>query len=113
MSNGKDFRKIAGGRLGAINFNNMIPVIDSELIPIKIKEIQDEKYRLLLQSQYEAILADFDAIKQTAANLRALILLPDEKLSPHSQRIKARCCNLPVLEKASEEYTFHKCAYKI
>lgn len=32
MRNRKDFRKIDGGRLGAINFNNMIPVYDCALI---------------------------------------------------------------------------------
>ena len=32
MRNTKDFRKIGGGLYGAINFNNMIPVVKSALI---------------------------------------------------------------------------------
>lgn len=104
MRNGKDFRKIAGGKLGAINFNNMIPVVDSALIPIKMKEIQDTKYRLLLQNQYEAILTDTEEIKRTATELRMLVLTPDENLSAHSLKIKSRCCCLSILEKASVNY---------
>ncbi len=34
MKNGKDFRKINNGIYGAINFNNMIPVLDEVLIEI-------------------------------------------------------------------------------
>ena len=51
MKNGKDFRKINNGLYGAINFNNMIPVLDSALIEIDIANIADVKYRRLLQNQ--------------------------------------------------------------
>lgn len=50
MKNGKDFRKINNGLYGAINFNNMIPVLDSALIEIDIANIADVKYRRLLQN---------------------------------------------------------------
>ena len=58
MKNGKDFRKINNGIYGAINFNNMIPVLDDVLIEIDIANIQDMKYRRLLQNQYNFIKAD-------------------------------------------------------
>ena len=41
MHNDKDFRKIDGGRLGAINFNNMIPVPDEAIIPLCIRNEQN------------------------------------------------------------------------
>ena len=37
MKNTKDFRKINHGIYGAINFNNMIPVVDSALLLIDIE----------------------------------------------------------------------------
>ena len=43
MKNGKDFRKINNGIYGAINFNNMIPVLDSVLMEIDIINIPDVK----------------------------------------------------------------------
>ena len=73
MKNGKDFRKINNGMYGAINFNNMIPVLDSALIEIDIANISDVKYRRLLQNQYNSIKADEKGILKTAENLRKLI----------------------------------------
>ena len=51
MKNGLDFHKIDGGRQGAINLNNMIPIPSSELILVDINNIPDEDYRNLLNSQ--------------------------------------------------------------
>ncbi len=50
MKNRIDFRKIEGGKYGAINFNNMIPVVETALIYIDIASITDGKYRRLLQN---------------------------------------------------------------
>lgn len=98
MKNGKDFRKIQGGKYGAINFNNMIPVPDAALILIDINNEPDLKYRRLLQNQYKSIAADADAIMNTASKLRKLVLTEDNQLSEFDRRVKARCCNLKVLE---------------
>lgn len=48
MKNGKDFRKINNGIYGAINFNNMIPVLDEVLIEIDIANIQDFRINTIL-----------------------------------------------------------------
>ncbi|MDD3204113.1 MAG: type III toxin-antitoxin system ToxN/AbiQ family toxin [Lachnospiraceae bacterium] len=45
MKNGLDFRKIHGGEYGAINFNNMLPVVDSELILLDIEKENDISYQ--------------------------------------------------------------------
>jgi protein AbiQ len=104
MKNGKDFRKINQGIYGAINFNNMIPVHDSALILKDIKNESDQQYRRLLQNQYNAIKADFGAIKKTAENLRKLVLTPDEELGTYDRQVKVRCCDLAVLEENYIKY---------
>ena len=55
MKNTLDFIKIKGGELGALNFNNMIPVPNEALILINIEKEPNLKYRRLLQNQYIAI----------------------------------------------------------
>lgn len=104
MKNGKDFRKIQGGQYGAINFNNMIPVPESALILIDIKNESDLKYRRLLQNQYKSIIADLDMIITTASKLRKLVLTDDKQLSEYDRRVKSRCCNLKVLESIYTEF---------
>ena len=104
MKNDKDFRKIAGGQYGAINFNNMIPVPRSALILMDIGGEPDVQYRRLLQNQYNAIKADYDNILRTAASLRCLILKDDGELSERDKAIKARCCNLRLIESVFRNY---------
>ncbi len=104
MKNGKDFRKINNGIYGAINFNNMIPVLDSALIEIDIENIADVKYRRLLQNQYNFIKKDEKAIKKTALNLRNLIFSDESKLNEYEKIVKQRCCNLIVLEEKYKEW---------
>ena len=107
MRNSKDFRKINGGLYGGINFNNMIPVVDSALIMMDIPNIQDAQYQRLLQNQYSSIRSDKKQIESTALRLRNLIFTEDENLSPFDLTIKQRCCNLPVLEEAANNYQFN------
>ena len=104
MKNGKDFRKINNGIYGAINFNNMIPVLDSALVEIDIANIQDVQYRRLLQNQYNSIKADEKNILKTAQNLRQLIFEDENNISEHDKIIKQRCCNLPLLEEKYSEW---------
>ncbi|MCD7827689.1 MAG: type III toxin-antitoxin system ToxN/AbiQ family toxin [Clostridiales bacterium] len=104
MRQGKDFRKIGGGRYGAINFNNMIPVPDEVIIKINIREIADEDYRRLLQNQYREIQSDTEIIKRTAEKLRDLVYTSDEELSSYDRQIKNRCCNFSLLEAVYMDY---------
>ena len=91
-------RKINQGKYGAINFNNMIPVPRSALLLKNIDAEPDAQYKRLLQNQYSAIKADWDAIQRTAENLRNLVFTPDDKLGDYDKQVKARCCNLVLLE---------------
>lgn len=98
MKNGKDFRKIANGNLGAINFNNMIPVPDHAIILKDIDNEPDQQYKRLLQNQYKEIKADWSAIQKTAEHLRSLVLSSDDKLNNYEKLVKERCCDLSLLE---------------
>jgi len=104
MKNSKDFRKINEGKYGAINLNNMIPVVASALIDIDIPNLQDKKYMRLLQDQYSYIRADQEQIRTAALRLHTLVFTDDQKLSTFDLRVKNRCCNLPVLENAALKY---------
>ena len=104
MKNGKDFRKINNGLYGAINFNNMIPVLDSALIEIDIANIADVQYRRLLQNQYNSIKADEKGILKTAEKLRKLIFDAETNLSAHDKVINQRCCDLVLLEEKYIEW---------
>ncbi len=104
MRNGKDFRKIANGVYGAINFNNMIPVPDNALV---LKDIENEpniQYKNLLINQFESIKEEEDIIKSTAERLHTLIFTPDDELTRNDRKIKARCCNLSLLERVYSEW---------
>lgn len=59
----------------------------------------------LHQNQYRAIRSDIAAITGVAEKLRTLILTEDKELSEFDKRIKARCCNLKLLEKIYKKYT--------
>ncbi|MDL2295458.1 type III toxin-antitoxin system ToxN/AbiQ family toxin [Lachnospiraceae bacterium OttesenSCG-928-E19] len=104
MKNGKDFRKINGGIYGAINLNNMIPVVDNALIKIDINNLVDVQYKRLLQNQYNCIRSDKIQIQNVATKLHALIFTDDANLTAQDLKVKQRCCNLPVLETASKSY---------
>ena len=98
MHNQADFRKIAGGKYGAINFSNMIPVPDNALIPVIFKDISDRKRSCLLEDQYRAVLKDQNGIKKTAEELHELMFRDEAELDPFEARIRSRCNDLQKLE---------------
>ena len=108
MSNGKDFRKINHGVYGVINFNLMVPVPPSEVIPIDFPSL-DEKYRRLLQNQLRFIKRDSADIINTARDLRKMFDLADSSLTENDTKIKNRCVNFPLLELKAKEYKQQMC----
>ena len=104
MKNSVDFRKIEGGKLGAININNMIPVVDEALIPIDIQKVKDVAYRRLLQNQYNAIKQDCEKITNSASKLHQIVFEDDSKLTNHQKAIKKRCSNLALLESVFKSF---------
>ena len=104
MKNGLYFRKIANGVYGAINLNNMIPVVQSALIPLNISQVRDPKYRRLLQNQYNAIKNDEVNIQNTASKLREALTKKYTNPPVYIVNLKSRCCNLLLLEEKSKLY---------
>ena len=97
MKNGPDFHKINCGHQGAINFNNMIPIPNSELILMDIHSIPDEDYRNLLNSQLRFINSIQDVLRKKAEKLYQLVDSDDSILSQHQLQIKQRCIDFSLL----------------
>ena len=104
MRNSIDFKKIKDGKLGAINFNNMIPVPDSEINRLVIKNVEDAKYRLLLQRQYREISMNLKSITKDVGKLYHIQTSDESTLSKAELLIKKRCCNLPLLMEKMKEF---------
>lgn len=104
MDNMVDFRKIANGKYGAINLNNMIPVPEEALIYLDFNNIENTKYRMLLINQYKYIKKDKENIIKAATKLRNLLIKPNNMCNEYELVVKDRCCNLVVLEKVFKEF---------
>lgn len=106
MKNTIDFFKIKDGELGAINFNNMIPVQPSNYSLVDLDKktltITEFKYQNLLKEQLNWLNKNFNQLKNKS--FRLYKLYNDGKL-PES--IKSRCCNFKLLEKKCIVYNIH------
>ena len=101
------FLKIDKGKLGAINFNNMLPVT-----PINIKEINlnkkatskmEEKYNLLLKEQIYWLNRHYDMLYRKSKTLYEKYI--NKTLSIN---IRIRCCDFKLLEEKCLEWTKEK-----
>lgn len=103
MKNSIDFIKLKNGDLGAINFNNMIPVKNSNYKIVNLKEkvisIKETKYRSLLKEQLSWLNENYVQIKNKSFKLYTLYINDKLPLS-----IKNRCCNFILLEEKCDEY---------
>ena len=103
MKNSIDFLKIDSGKLGVVNFNNMIPVISSnyELVDLNCEFESEEtlKYKKMLLDQLRWLNSNFNQIRNKSLKLYEMYnnnKLPDN--------IKKRCCNFKKLEKECLNY---------
>lgn len=103
-----DFMKIDNGYLGAINFNNMVPINPSLCNRIVIQNEPNPQYKELLENQYNWIKKNQDMINKKAQNLYNKYI--EDKLPVN---IKSRCVDFPWLEKALEIYLKRKPNEKI
>ena len=98
-----DFLKIDNGKLGAINFNNMIPVMESNIIYLdlnkKTTNISELKYLNLLKSQLFWLNRHKEKIYG-----RSNKLYDKYKNNKLDINIFKRCCNFPLLEEKCMEY---------
>lgn len=103
MKNTIDFFKIKGGELGAVNFNNMIPVNEKNYTLVDLNKetltLSELKYQKLLREQLAWLNANFNQVKNKSFKLYQLY--NEGRLS---KNIMDRCCNFKLLEKKCLEY---------
>ena len=103
MRNTLDFFKIKGGELGAVNFNNMIPVNTNNYSLVDLNKetltIAELKYQKLLKEQLSWLNANYYQVKNKSFKLYKLY--NNGKLP---KNIKSRCCNFKLLEEKCVEY---------
>lgn len=105
MKNTLDFIKIDGGKLGAINLNNMFPVIDQVIIPKNIKLEENLNYKELLTDQI-----NWCNKKENSTNIlkKAEALYNEMTQKKENSIFWNRCCNFKILEDKSSEYLLTK-----
>ena len=103
MKNTVDFFKIKGGELGAINFNNMIPVNIENYVLIDLNKettlANEQKYLKLLKEQLNWLNANYAQVKNKSLKLYQLY-----NMNKLSKNIMDRCCNFQLLEEKSKIY---------
>ena len=103
MKNTIDFLKIKEGKLGAVNFNNMIPVKENNYCLVdlsnKLTSATEEKYQKLLKEQLAWLNANYNQVKNKSMKLYKLY--NEGKLS---HNIYNRCCNFKLLEEKCLKY---------
>ena len=103
MKNTVDFLQIAKGELGAINFNNMIPVKPQNYVLVDLNKKTynpyEIKYQTLLKNQLSWLNSHQEELENKAYKLYNLYL---NKKLPES--IMDRCCNFILLEEKSKLY---------
>lgn len=103
MKNTVDFFKIKNGNLGAVNFNNMIPVTKNNYSLIDLTKetltLSELKYQKLLKEQLNWLNQNYEQVKNKSLKLYKLYIT--DKLP---KNIKDRCCNYKLLEVKCKEY---------
>lgn len=98
-----DFIKIDNGRLGVVNFNNMIPVNSNNYELFDLDAHLNSKSEInrqnLLKSQLFILNRDIESIIK-----KAVSLYNKYKENKLPENIKIRCCNFVLLEEVSKDY---------
>lgn len=112
MKTNIDFFKIDKGKLGIINFNNMIPVINNDLCRNKLDlemlskslNTDDIKYFRLLKNQLEYCEKNKNIILAKAEKIYNIFTKNLDKLSESQKKMYGRVNNFKVLKHASKEF---------
>lgn len=104
MKNTIDFLKIKNGELGAVNFNNMIPVKSDYYSIIDLNQstltLNEEKYQKLLKEQLAWLNANYIQVKDKSYKLYTLY-----NKGKLPETVRERCCNFKLLEEQCLKYT--------
>lgn len=103
LKNKIDFLKIDNGKLGAINFNNMLPVTKKNIVKLdlnkKCKTNDDIKYIKLLKEQIYWLNRNSEKLYGKSKKLYNNYM--NNKLT---SSLLNRCCNFKLLEEKCREY---------
>ena len=100
-----DFLRLDNGKLGAINFNNMLPVTEKNIIKIDLEKNciskSEEKYMKLLKEQLFWLNRNSEKLFGKSRKLY------DKYVNNTlNSNIAKRCCNFKLLEEKCYEYNF-------
>lgn len=101
MRNSIDFMKLDGGKLGVVNFNNMIPVQYNNIKVLNLENYDNEVYKY-----YNLLKLQLYYLRENDAQLfRHSKQIYDKYLNNKlPQNIFNRCCNFKLLEEKCEEF---------
>lgn len=102
MKESLDFIKVK--EYAVINLNNMFPAPKEKCHYVDIRSEKDEKYRILLNSEYRAIKSIQNKIRKNASQLYRL-----KTQNGNSIPLTKRCNNFELLETACREYQNTPC----
>ena len=84
--------------MGSLRFNYMVPVPDECLKKLVIKEVEDEKYRILLNKEYQFCMKYADKIQKKAEKIYKMVT------SNQKQILTDNSCDFNLLEQGYREY---------
>ena len=83
---------------GSLRFNYMVPVPDECIERLVIKDIKDEKYRLLLNKEYRFCIANAEKIRKKANKIYEMVT------TNRKQVLTDNSCAFHILEAGYKEY---------
>lgn len=83
---------------GSLRFNYMVPVPDECIERLVIKEVKDEKYRLLLNKEYQFCIANAERIQKKANKVYKMVT------TNRKQILTDNSCAFHILEDGYREY---------
>lgn len=83
---------------GSLRFNYMIPVPEECIERLIIKDVKDEKYRLLLNKEYQFCMENADRIQKKANKIYEIVT------QNRKQKLTDSSCALGILEQGYREY---------
>ena len=83
---------------GSLRFNYMVPVPDACIERLVIKDIDDEKYRILLNKEYQFCVDNAERIQKKANKIYEMVI------NNKKQILTDNICDFKILEQGYQEY---------
>ena len=83
---------------GSLRFNYMVPVPDDCIQKLIIKDIKDEKYRTLLNKEYQFCMDNTIRIQKKATKIYEMVT------TNRKQKLTDNSCAFSILEQGYQEY---------